>query len=164
MPWYEFPEAERVWNPRVCHGCFNVTDTSFLMTPCPRFGEQSPQYMECQRKIPPQMVLRAVGRIRAALGVLTRFTPGKKWQSHEFSFYAPEDVEKAEIQFTRFGKGIYEIDDLSFKTGCSFARAGQFNVAFADSQHGPRLRCAVGIGGGGGRVVQGLAEFKLRDA
>ena len=67
-PWYEFPEAERVWNPRVCHGCFNVTDTSFLMTPCPRFGEQSPQYMECQRKIPPQMVLRAVGRIRAALG------------------------------------------------------------------------------------------------
>lgn len=57
----------------------------------------------------------------ASLGVLTRFTPGKKWQSHEFSFYAPEDVEKAEIQFTRFGKGIYEIDDLSFRMGCSFA-------------------------------------------
>ena len=55
-----------------------------------------------------------------SLGVLTRFTPGTKWSAHSFSFYAPRDVEKAEIQFTRFKEGTYEIDDLSFKTGAKF--------------------------------------------
>ncbi|MGN0846497.1 MAG: hypothetical protein ACI4RA_03840 [Kiritimatiellia bacterium] len=58
----------------------------------------------------------------ASLGVLARFAPGVQWKTHEFSFYSPDDVEKAEIQFTRFGQGgVYEIDDLSFKTGCDFA-------------------------------------------
>ena len=33
----------------------------------------------------------------------------------------PEDVDAAEIQFTRFGAGgVYEIDDLSFRSGCDF--------------------------------------------
>ena len=64
MPWYEFPEAERVWNPRVCHGCFNETKNSFLHTPCPHYGEASPRFMECQRRIPPAMVLRAIARVQ----------------------------------------------------------------------------------------------------
>lgn len=52
-----------------------------------------------------------------SLGVLTRFTPGTAWKTYTYSFYAGDDVDKAEIQFTRFGRGVYEIDDLSFKTG-----------------------------------------------
>lgn len=57
----------------------------------------------------------------ASLGVLTRLAPNAKWQTHAFSFYAPEDVDAAEIQFTRFGAGgVYEIDDLSFRAGCDF--------------------------------------------
>lgn len=52
-----------------------------------------------------------------SLGVLTRFTPTEKWAERSFSFYAPDDVPQAEIQFTRFGKGVYEIDDLSFRVG-----------------------------------------------
>lgn len=58
----------------------------------------------------------------ASLGVLTRLRPGAAWTAHSFAFYAPDDVDAAEIQFTRFGAGgVYEIDDLSFRTGCAFA-------------------------------------------
>ena len=53
----------------------------------------------------------------SSLGVLTRFEPTTKWSEHAFTFYAGDTVEKAEIQFTRFGEGTYEIDDLSFRTG-----------------------------------------------
>ncbi|MBR4171612.1 MAG: carbohydrate binding domain-containing protein [Kiritimatiellae bacterium] len=52
-----------------------------------------------------------------SLGLLTKITPTDKWATHTFSFYAPEDVATAEIQFTRFNEGTFEIDDLSFKTG-----------------------------------------------
>ena len=55
-----------------------------------------------------------------SLGVLTRFTPGTAWTTKKFSFYASADVTKAEIQFTRFKEGTYEIDDLSFRTGAEF--------------------------------------------
>ena len=53
----------------------------------------------------------------SSLGVLTRIEPTTAWTTNTFSFYAADTVEKAEIQFTRFGEGVYEIDDLSFKTG-----------------------------------------------
>ena len=53
----------------------------------------------------------------SSLGILTRIEPTTEWTEHAFSFYAADDVEKAEIQFTRFGEGTYEIDDLSFRTG-----------------------------------------------
>ena len=53
----------------------------------------------------------------SSLGVLTRFEPTAKWSEHAFTFYAGDTVDKAEIQFTRFGEGTYEIDDLSFRTG-----------------------------------------------
>ncbi len=52
-----------------------------------------------------------------SLGVITRIAPTTKWTEHSFSFYAADDVSTAEIQFTRFGEGTHEIDDLSFKTG-----------------------------------------------
>ena len=52
-----------------------------------------------------------------SLGILTRIEPTDEWTEHKFSFYAADDVPKAEIQFTRFCEGTYEIDDLSFKTG-----------------------------------------------
>ena len=55
-----------------------------------------------------------------SLGVLTRITPKAEWTTHTFSFYAAKDVPTAEIQFTRFGPGEYEIDDLSFRTGGKF--------------------------------------------
>ena len=55
-----------------------------------------------------------------SLGVLTRIVPKTEWTTHTFSFYAAKDVPTAEIQFTRFGPGEYEIDDLSFRTGGKF--------------------------------------------
>ncbi len=53
----------------------------------------------------------------SSLGILTRIEPTTAWTTNTFSFYAADTVEKAEIQFTRFEEGVYEIDDLSFKTG-----------------------------------------------
>ena len=53
----------------------------------------------------------------ASLGVLTRIEPTADWTEHAFTFYAADTVPNAEIQFTRFGVGVYEIDDLSFRTG-----------------------------------------------
>ncbi len=58
-----------------------------------------------------------------SLGVLTRFTPGTKWTKKSFAFFSAGDIKTAEIQFTRFGAGgVYEIDDLSFKTGAEFPK------------------------------------------
>ena len=53
----------------------------------------------------------------SSLGILTRIEPTTSWTTNTFSFYAADTVDKAEIQFTRFEEGVYEIDDLSFKTG-----------------------------------------------
>ncbi len=61
----------------------------------------------------------------------------KDWQTHSFSFVAPKDLDCAEIQFTRFPAGLYEIDDLSFKTGGEFimpkgrAEEGQLPIVAA---------------------------------
>ena len=60
---------------------------------------------------------RRNGKGWLSLGVLTRLKPTTAWKEHSFTFYAVNSVPKAEIQFTRFGEGVYEIDDLSFKTG-----------------------------------------------
>ncbi len=65
LPWYEFPEAYRVWNPRVCTGCFQDVEHSFLGAVCPRHGKKSPRFAECQRRISPQSVLRAIERLRS---------------------------------------------------------------------------------------------------
>lgn len=65
LPWYEFPEAYRVWNPRVCTGCFQDVEHSFLGAVCPRHGKKSPRFAECQRCISPQSVLRAIERLRS---------------------------------------------------------------------------------------------------
>ena len=70
LPWYEFPEAERVWNPRVCHGCFQQTQQgkSFLTAHCPRYGKDSPHFLECQRQIAPRRVLAGIERLAARIG------------------------------------------------------------------------------------------------
>ena len=55
-----------------------------------------------------------------SLGLLKRFSVGEKWSERKFSFFGSRDVAAAELQFTRFGEGVYEIDDLSFRAGADF--------------------------------------------
>ena len=52
-----------------------------------------------------------------SLGFHTILKPTKNWTKRKFTFYASKDCPQAEIQFTRFGVGACEIDDLSFRTG-----------------------------------------------
>jgi len=52
-----------------------------------------------------------------SLGVHQKLTAGKAWSQHSFAFIAAESSDKAEIQFTRFPVGAFEIDDLSFQSG-----------------------------------------------
>lgn len=65
LPWNEFPEAYRVWNPRVCSGCSQEVEHDFISAPCPRHGRKSPRFAECQRSISPQHVLRIIERMRS---------------------------------------------------------------------------------------------------
>ena len=60
--WYEFPEAYRVFNPMVCHGCFNDLQVDYLNGPCQRYAHDEEHYLECQRMISPSMVKRAIDR------------------------------------------------------------------------------------------------------
>lgn len=60
--WYEFPEAYRVLNPRVCHGCFNDVGVNYWLDICPRQSRDSEHFLECQRMISPIMVKRTVQR------------------------------------------------------------------------------------------------------
>ena len=62
-PWYEFSEAYRVMNPRVCHGCFNDERVvRFQENICPRQDKEGGHFLECQRMISPSMVKRAIQR------------------------------------------------------------------------------------------------------
>lgn len=58
LPWFEFPEAERAYNPRVCCGC--IHEGHLIRDKCADRGED---YMACQRRISPQMVLDAIVRL-----------------------------------------------------------------------------------------------------
>jgi hypothetical protein len=42
---------------------------------------------------------------------------GQEWTTVRTSFLATEDTDKAQFQLTRFKEGVYELDDLSFKSG-----------------------------------------------
>ncbi|MDR1009816.1 MAG: carbohydrate binding domain-containing protein [Opitutaceae bacterium] len=62
----------------------------------------------------------AIARTRPGwkqLGVLSPYSAGAEWKTITHTFRATESSAAAEIQFTRFKKGVYEIDDLSFKSG-----------------------------------------------
>lgn len=61
--WYEFPEAYRAVNPRVCNGCFNDEKAVFMEKICPRHEKGSKHHLECQRAIAPVMVKRAIERL-----------------------------------------------------------------------------------------------------
>ncbi|MDR2674504.1 MAG: hypothetical protein LBC18_06450 [Opitutaceae bacterium] len=51
------------------------------------------------------------------LGLLAPFSATGGWETITHTFRATETSGSAEIQFTRFKTGVYEIDDLSFKPG-----------------------------------------------
>ena len=62
----------------------------------------------------------AVARTRGgwqSLGLIAPYRAGKQWRTIHHTFLATETTDLAEIQFTRFKTGEYEIDDLSFKPG-----------------------------------------------
>ncbi|HPB11850.1 MAG TPA: hypothetical protein PLT74_11355 [Kiritimatiellia bacterium] len=52
-----------------------------------------------------------------SLGAHEKLTVGKAWHRHSFAFIAADTSDKAEIQFTRFPEGTFEIDDLSLQNG-----------------------------------------------
>jgi hypothetical protein len=60
-----------------------------------------------------------------SLGLVAPYEVGKEWKKVTHAFLAAETTDLAEIQFTRFKTGAYEIDDLSLKPGAETA----FNVA-----------------------------------
>ncbi|NLX95656.1 MAG: hypothetical protein GXY83_05730, partial [Rhodopirellula sp.] len=64
----------------------------------------------------------AVARTRGgweSLGLLAPYRPGPQWTTVRHTFLATETTDLAEIQFTRFKTGTYEIDDLSFRLGAA---------------------------------------------
>ncbi len=52
-----------------------------------------------------------------SLGLHNIIKVDKEWQQHSFGFISSHTSDQAEIQFTRFPEGTYEIDDLSFQSG-----------------------------------------------
>jgi hypothetical protein len=52
-----------------------------------------------------------------SLGLHRTVTVGGKWQTVSCSLSAAADSEHAQLQLTRFKKGAYEVDDLSFRPG-----------------------------------------------
>jgi len=56
-----------------------------------------------------------------SLGVVAPYQVGDDWKTVTHAFYAAETTDLAEIQFTRFKEGAYEIDDLSLKSGAASA-------------------------------------------
>lgn len=66
----------------------------------------------------------AVARTRGgwqSLGLVAPYRVGAQWKTIHHTFLATETTDLAEIQFTRFKIGEYEIDDLSFKPGATGA-------------------------------------------
>jgi hypothetical protein len=55
------------------------------------------------------------------LGLQELVAVGSEWKTVTCAFEAAEDTEQAILQLTRFKVGRYELDDLSFQSGASFA-------------------------------------------
>jgi hypothetical protein len=60
-----------------------------------------------------------------SLGVQQVIDVGSGWKKVEQVFHAADDVDKAQVQLTRFPVGTYEVDDLSFQRGAKT----EFDVA-----------------------------------
>lgn len=52
-----------------------------------------------------------------SLGVITTVPVTADWTAVSRVFHAADDSATAQVQVTRFGKGTYELDDFSFKSG-----------------------------------------------
>ena len=62
MDWWEFPTPYRVYNPLACSGCANDMPLSWYKKSCPRHKEGDAAYLECSKKITPNMVIQAIER------------------------------------------------------------------------------------------------------
>jgi len=62
-------------------------------------------------------------------GLLTRLEPTAEWKTHTFTFTAAKDLSAAEIQFTRWNVGEYEIDDLSLSPGGAYRDLSEYDLA-----------------------------------
>ena len=62
--WFEFYTPYRVANRRTCNGCFNDYRVNYLdrYHPCP-YHKNTERELECQKKIPPRMVIDAIERL-----------------------------------------------------------------------------------------------------
>ena len=63
--WSEFPTPYRVYNRLACTACYNDTQLFWHKTVCPRHEKDSPEFLECARKISPRMVIQAIDRLIA---------------------------------------------------------------------------------------------------
>ena len=63
-----------------------------------------------------------------SVGLLGRLEPTTKWKTHTFTFTATKDAPAAEIQFTRWNPGEYEIDDLSLRTGGEYKDYSKYDI------------------------------------
>jgi len=52
-----------------------------------------------------------------SLGLHQTLAVGTAWKSFSFSFLAADDSDQAQFQLTRFGRGTYQLDNLSFRSG-----------------------------------------------
>ena len=63
-----------------------------------------------------------------SVGLLGRLDPTPQWKTHTFAFTATKDAPEAEIQFTRFAPGEYEIDDLSLRPGGEYRDYSKYDI------------------------------------
>ena len=61
--WSEFPTPYRVYNRLTCTACYNDTHLFWHKTVCPRQKKDSPEFLECAKKISPRMVIQAIDRL-----------------------------------------------------------------------------------------------------
>lgn len=59
-PWYEFPEAYRVGNVRLCNGCFNDPELDYKEGVCQRQSHADESFLVCSRLLSPREVWRAI--------------------------------------------------------------------------------------------------------
>ena len=79
-PWEEFRGAYRVWNPNVCHGCFNNVSHVFAHDDyfwCPKH-KNTPRHWECSVGITPELVTKMITTIPVYVEHLKSITKPSK--------------------------------------------------------------------------------------
>jgi len=64
QPWTEFDTPYRIYNPLVCHGCYNDLRVQWYEGICP-YHRGTAREMECTKSISPVQVMRAIERLRS---------------------------------------------------------------------------------------------------